>query len=150
MIVTSVPFAFASDIVASGECGKDGDNLTWTLDSAGTLTISGEGAMAEYDKLDMPEYGYFLPPWESYKENIKAIVIEEGVTELGTFAFYKHTAVKDVTIADSVSDIKARGFGGCSAIEKLIIPAGISVLEGTAFQDCSSLKQIVFLGPSKF
>ena len=41
--------AFAATEVASGTCGANGDNLTWTLDSDGTLTISGSGAMADYD-----------------------------------------------------------------------------------------------------
>ncbi len=150
MLATSIPFALAADTVASGTCGADGDNLTWTLDSEGTLTISGEGVMAEYDNINMPEYGYFLPPWAGYKENIKAIVVEEGVTELGLYAFYGHTAVKDVSIADSVTAINGRVFDGCSAIEKLIIPAGVNVLECTAFQNCSSLKQIVFLGKVNF
>ncbi len=139
MIVTTVPFAFAADIVDSGECGADGDNLTWTLDADGTLTISGEGAMADYHLST-------LPPWAGYKENIKEIVIEEGVTELGRFAFYGHTAVKDVSIANSVTTFTGREFHGCSAIEKLIIPAGVSILSSTSFRECSSLKQIVFLG----
>ncbi len=139
MIVTAIPMAFAAEIVGSGECGADGDNLTWTLDADGTLTISGEGAMADY-------HVSTLPPWAGYKENIKEIVIEEGVTELGRFAFYGHTAVKDVSIANSVTTFTGRVFDGCSAIEKLIIPAGVSILESTSFQNCSSLKQIVFLG----
>ncbi len=140
MIVTTIPFAFAAYTVASGSCGADGDNLTWTLDSDGTLTISGTGAMATYSIYEN------LPPWAGHKENIKKIVIEEGVTELGMYAFFGHTAVKYVSIADTVTTFNGREFHGCSAIEKLIIPAGVSVLSSTSFQDCSSLKKIVFLG----
>ncbi|MDD6273846.1 MAG: hypothetical protein PUA86_03995, partial [Clostridiaceae bacterium] len=49
--------SFAADVVASGTCGAEGDNLTWTLDSDGTLTISGVGEMADYKDYD------FNLPW---------------------------------------------------------------------------------------
>ena len=49
-LVLSVGSVSAAEptIVDSGNCGANGDNITWTLDDAGTLTISGEGEMAEY------------------------------------------------------------------------------------------------------
>ncbi|MBR2413821.1 MAG: leucine-rich repeat domain-containing protein [Clostridia bacterium] len=146
MLATSIPFALAADTVASGTCGADGDNLTWILDTDGTLTISGTGAMAEYSNVHLPMYDDYLPPWADYKESIKKIVIEEGVTELGRYAFYEHPAVKHISIADSVTNLVGRVFDGCSAVESLIIPAGVSTLDSTSFQDCSSLKKIVFLG----
>jgi hypothetical protein len=73
-----MPPVFAADIVASGTCGDEGDNLVWTLNTEGTLTISGIGAMQD-DNL----------PWEvsGYNNDIKKIVIEEGVTSIGRSAF---------------------------------------------------------------
>lgn len=73
--------ARAADVVASGYCGGEGDgtNLTRTLDDADTLSISGAGKMADY------KYG--TQPWYSYQDNLKALVIEEGVTSIGDTAF---------------------------------------------------------------
>ena len=77
-LVLSVGSVSAAEptIVDSGNCGKDGSNVTWTLDSNGLLTISGEGEMADYYSL-----------WYDQKESIKRVVIENGVTSIGDQAF---------------------------------------------------------------
>lgn len=46
----------SASTVASGECGADGNNLTWTLDSAGVLTVSGNGEMADFSFSGQPWY----------------------------------------------------------------------------------------------
>lgn len=66
--------ALAAGVVQTGTCG---DNLTWTLDDAGVLTISGEGPMA-----DMVDQG---PPWPTAE--IKCVIIKNGVTSIGSYAF---------------------------------------------------------------
>ena len=67
LLCTCVPFAFAEDvtIVDSGICGAEGDNATWTLDSEGTLTVSGEGAIdpSAFDDLRGTEVLYFPYIW---------------------------------------------------------------------------------------
>ena len=74
--------SFAAEIIDSGSCGADGDNVTYTLDSDGVLTISGEGKIDNVSSMPrIPEY------WQSYSSKIKAIVIEEGITEIGINAF---------------------------------------------------------------
>lgn len=67
--------------VDSGECGAEGDNLTWTLDAEGTLTIGGEGAMVDwnYDNIS---------PWSDYCEDIKQVIISDGVKCIGAAAFF--------------------------------------------------------------
>ena len=55
MIISVLPVSAAADAPKSGTCGE---NLTWTLSDDGVLTISGSGAMTDFD------YG---APWESYK-----------------------------------------------------------------------------------
>ena len=67
--------SFAADIVASGECGDQGNNVTWTLDSAGTLTISGTGAMRDYSYKDSP--------WYTSRNSVKTVDIKAGVTSIG-------------------------------------------------------------------
>ena len=63
-------------IVDSGNCGANGDNITWTLDDAGTLTISGEGEMGKFQYSG--DY-----PWLNRMNEIKAVRIEDGVTNIG-------------------------------------------------------------------
>ncbi|MBO4665557.1 MAG: leucine-rich repeat protein, partial [Paludibacteraceae bacterium] len=80
----------------SGTCGKDGDNLTWTL-SGGTLTISGTGEMDEW----ILQY----PSWYPYVSSIKSVVIESGVTTIGAFAFAGCSALASVVIPNTVINI---------------------------------------------
>ena len=65
---------------ASGACGK---NLTWSLSSTGTLTISGKGAMAEYDSGKMP--------WIAYKNQIKSVVLAKGIPSIAYLSFSRYT-----------------------------------------------------------
>ncbi len=82
----------AGTTVTEGTCGADGDNLIWTLDNSGVLTIRGTGAMAAYT-------GTSSVPWYSYSNIITEIVIDSGVTSVDTM-FYSF-----VTYSSSVSDI---------------------------------------------
>ena len=69
-------------IIASGECGAEGDNVTWTKDENGVLTISGTGKMRDYTMSSMT-------PWNTNGglKDIQTIVIEEGITRIGNHAF---------------------------------------------------------------
>ena len=69
-------------VVDSGNCGVNGDNVTWTLDDEGTLTISGTGAMAGFGFSSADSI-----PWKDYINSIKTIVIGDDVTSIGQLAF---------------------------------------------------------------
>ena len=73
--------AKAADSMAYGRCG---DNLTWTLDEDGVLTISGTGDMWDYDN---NKFGYYTPWYEEHYEQFKSLAIEESVTHIGNHAF---------------------------------------------------------------
>ena len=105
MIFTLLPMsAFAADVVSSG---KSGSNLTWTLDSEGTLTISGTGAMTDY-------INDSKAPWFNSRSSIKSAIIESGVTTIGDYAFFGCSSLTSVTIPDSVTTIGEEDFYGCS------------------------------------
>ncbi len=115
MIVTTVPFAFAADVVESGNCGANGDNLTWSLDSDGVLTISGEGEMQEI-------FIYAYQPWEDYDYDIKEVVIEEGVTKIARAAFFALINLEKVTIS-STAEFEDFDFcfTGCTSLKEFIV-----------------------------
>ena len=82
MLLTLLPVnALAAETVSSGSCGS---NLTWELDSDGTLTISGTGEMRDYYH---EIWGYRNRPWGGNCSDIKRIIIEKGVTGIGSAAF---------------------------------------------------------------
>ena len=94
-------------IIASGDCGKDRSNVTWKLDSAGLLTISGEGEMEDYSAI-----GYAYDNWITtapWQNRASKLIIQEGVTSIGGYAFYNCGALKSVTIPDSVTSIGGYG-----------------------------------------
>lgn len=96
----------------SGTCGSD---LTWTLSDEGVLTISGTGAMKNYSASS-------YAPWYSRCSDIVQIVLEDGVTSIGAYAFYDCSSVTEVTIQASVTYINTTAFSGCS--ENLAIRYG--------------------------
>ena len=139
MIFTLLPMsAFAADVVASGTCGAEGDNLTWTLDSEGTLTISGTGAMTDYTYSS----GSTNAPWFNSRSSIKSVIIENGVTSIGDWAFYNCSSLVSVTIPDSVSSIGDYAFRGCSSVQSVTIGNGVTSIGEEAFSYCSSLVSV--------
>lgn len=100
VLLCSLPTKAAAATKASGICGE---NLTWSLDDQGTLTISGTGAMYSYQyntAWDTPPQ-----PWYPYSGSVKNVVIEEGVTSIGEYAFACCYDLDSITIAASVTRI---------------------------------------------
>ena len=121
----------ASDAPISGKCGE----VTWNLDSEGTLTISGEGAMIDRDT----GYG---GPWDSYTEKIVNVIIENGVTNIGGYAFRDCVNLTSITIPDSVTNIGGYAFRGCVNLTSITIPDSVTDIGDLAFHSCSSLTSI--------
>ena len=136
LLCSALPFAFAEDvtIVDSGTCGK---NLTWTLDSAGALTINGTGSMYDYKYEKYDEDGIYCErtsaPWGKFFKTIQAVVLEDGVTSIGWSAFSGCTALKSVTIPDSVTSIGSNAFYNCTALTSVTIPDSVTSIGGNAF-----------------
>lgn len=128
----------ASTIVDSGKCG---DNLTWELDSEGVLTISGTGRMTDYSE----EH----PPWYNYGGNLKKLVLNEGITYIGEYAFSGFLYLTgDLVIPNSVADIGTYAFQGCNFTGNLVIPNGVTIIGASAFADNESLDGILSIPSS--
>lgn len=91
-------FADDGDVIASGVCGENGDNLTWVLTGDGTLTISGSGGMKDYVLCDPNAEARTSAPWGTYWEQITSVVMEHGVTSIGGAAFVHGNKLTSVTI----------------------------------------------------
>ena len=154
--------AAQSYYVAGGQCG---DDLTWTLGSSGTLTISGTG----------PMYGYslFKNPWcdsalrnSGISTRVKNVEISSGVTTLGAYAlsacdsmvsvslpetllavgescFFSSTALHNISIPNSVRSIGDCAFSGCNGLTRVTLGSSLKGIGGQAFKECSSLSSIV-------
>ena len=139
MVLACLPAtAFAAE--TEGTCG---DNLTWTYDeTTATLTISGEGAMNNY--VVNPEYVATMVyvPWDDYRDSVRYVVIEDGVTSIGNEAFFGHSALVGVSISDTVESIGQNAFRGCADLESINLPRNLTEISDYMFYECSSIVNI--------
>lgn len=129
------------EVVTSGNCGDNSDNVIWNLYENGTLFIDGEGAMADYDY----NYGGAPAPYLTYTcdemgyyqvndEKIKKVVIDDGVTYIGDYAFATCRGLKEAVIPGSVSIIGNNAFA-FSGLKNVIIPEGVTEIRGHVFRE---------------
>ena len=133
-------------IISQGYCGAEGheEDVTWVLKGTSPnyiLTISGTGAMADYDSDERP--------WYSYAEGIETVVIESGVTSIGNDAFLNCASLTAVTIPAGVTTIGDDAFFNCSGLTSVTIPASVTNIGNYAFGGCSSLTTVTFATGSK-
>ena len=134
LLLSAVPITAMAAETTAQECvgassGTTGD-CTWTLDDDGLLTISGNGAMADYG---------FCGPWG---DKIKNVVIESGVTAIGKEAFSGCTSLVSVTIGDSVTSIGNFAFRYCTSLVGVTIPDSVTSIGTGAFHGCSRLASV--------
>ncbi len=119
---------------ASGTCGE---NLTWTLES-GVLTISGTGPMKNWN---FPKNSD--APWYSSRSSIKSVIIEDGVTTIGDYAFNGCKSLESVTLPDSVTFIGSYAFDSCSKFTSLPVGEYPISIGDYAFSNCSGLTDVM-------
>ena len=111
----------------SGECGAQGDNVTWTLNlDTNEMTISGSGDMADYIS-DVP--------WRSYIASVHTAVVENGVTRIGENALRGAGNLTSVTLGESVRAIGDSAFEGCSALTSVTFDGNLTAIGANAFKD---------------
>ncbi len=123
------------DISANG----DGSVIAnWNLTN-NTLTISGVGNMKDWNNFTETEIDYHNT---QYTNLINTVVVEVGVTNIGSYAFYKCKNLKNINISNDVIDIGINAFDGCSTLESIILPERVTAIQFGLFSGCSSLTSI--------
>ena len=129
----------ANPSLPSGICG---DGLTWSIDAEDTLYINGTGAMSDYT------YGtttgryssttYCTVPWYAY--TVKKIIVSEGVTSIGDYAFYKSDATS-ISLPSTLKEIGEYAFG-YGVFSSITLPSSMTGIGSYAFQSCTSLTSV--------
>ena len=130
----------AAATVASGKCG---DSAAWKLDAEGTLTISGTGRMYDYEW--PADRGGTTPPWlaNKYRDSIRALRVEQGITYIGRCAFDSCGNLSDVTLPTSLRIIGPWAFNDCTALRSIQLPEGLTTIKEDAFK-AAGLVSITF------
>jgi len=120
---------------ANSDSGTCGDNLTWTFDGQ-TLTVSGTGAMTDYTDSSNA-------PWYAYRTVIIDVIIEDGVTTIGNYAFYCCTGITSISVPNSVTRFGGSAFLGCYGLTSVTIPDKITSIGDRAFNNCRNLTAMI-------
>ena len=119
-------------VVDHGSCG---DNLNWILYSDGALNVIGTGEIGDL---------YGSEHWKPYKSQIKTVVLSDGVTGIGAYAFDGCKNMTSVTIGSGVKSIGYRAFSYCSSLTSLTIPKNVASIGIGAFDELTSLNTLNF------
>ena len=127
------------DFETTGHSGTCGDNLTWNLNTAGTLTITGTGAMWDYEWCQDGDIVYSSAPWAGLE--ITDLALEEGITRIGDCAFLDCTTIfAPLDLPSTLQEIGDATFSGCYGLYgELYLPESINAIGACAFQGCSGL-----------
>lgn len=129
-VIVAMMFLACSIIVISSQdsseadSGTCGDNLTWTLENE-TLTISGTGPMRDFTELSMPT-------WNNWNRSITNVVIEEGVTSIGSKAFFKNDSILTVRLPESLTSIGTEAFYQCDSIFEVLNYSNLPITKGSS------------------
>ena len=122
-------------VVNSGNCGADGSNVTFTVYQDGLLVFSGTGAMADFG---LDEYnGCGTLPYSL--NDVTSVIIGDGITHIGNYAFDLGTDIRSVRIPDSVTSIGIRAFHGCRRLAGMTLPGRLTSIGNEAFSECYGL-----------
>ncbi len=145
LLPQAAPAARAEDEpIYSGECGVQGDNLTWRFDpETGTLTIEGYGYMESY-------YEYGDIPWVGFQSEITAISLPKSLRSIGDMAFSMCPNLTEAPIPESVEYIGDNAFENCIGLTELTIPGSVSHIGFCAFVGCTGLTSLTIPGTVKY
>lgn len=126
---------WATDTKAETIKGELGEEIYCSYDTeTKVLQITGTGQMNDYLDISVP--------WEQYKEEVKEIQIQEGITNIGDSIFTEMFNVEKVDIPDSVTEIGKRAFWNCQSLKTIDLPDQLQSIGDSAFVNCSTLTRV--------
>lgn len=132
LILPAFPAAvFAAETEDTPVSNTCGENLTWELDGD-TLTISGKGAMDDFEK---------GAPWQAHKDSITEVVMK-GVTYVGACAFQDYDRLTQVDFGNALTEIGKQAFQSCDGLTSITLPATFKVFGEESFRSCKNLEEI--------
>lgn len=137
MFLLAIVLSFIGTLSGWAQSGDFGENnaLHWEL-TDGTLTISGTGAMPDY------EWDWNASPWYNYRESVTDVIIDDGVNSIGSYSFYNCINLSSVIIPNSVITINSGAFSNCG-LSSVIVPNFVTFIGQSAFSYCSKLTSII-------
>ena len=123
---------------AAEETNACGDALTWAY-ADGTLTVSGNGPMYDYEE--------GAAPWAAYKDQITKVVFSGNVTTVGSYAFKDYDAITDVDFGSAMHTLGANSFAQCDGLTSISLPATFRIFGEQSLYSCKNLKAIHCYGP---
>lgn len=122
---------------AEEEIYYSADGFTARLErSSKVLTVSGKGRMGEYSN-------YRRPVWYNLRDSISSVVIEEGVTGIGSYSFYGLTSLKSVSLPETLETVGDFAFAGCVNLESIVFPESVTYIGRYAVSGCTYLNSAV-------
>ena len=143
MVVGLLPaLSLPARAATNGNCGAATNpggesSVTWSLNS-GVLTITGTGAMANWEPNDVP--------WNSSRNLITSVVIKDGVTTIGEHAFFYCSKLTSITLPGSLTAIGDSAFSNCKELTSITVPKGVTSIGSNPFSSCSALTEIIVDG----
>ncbi len=130
------------------DSGTGGESISWEFNGeTDTLTFTGFGNMTDYTYYDAY---YANIPWYKYRNQIKHIVLPEGITSIGNRAFYNLTSLVSVDIPQSVTIIGNNAFYNCIGLTSIEISENVVKIDYDAFKRCSGLELLTVHGDNQY
>ena len=128
--------------------GTCGIGVSWEL-SDNTLTISGNGEMSDFSNYNRPSY-------DIYKNDITQIIVQDGITRVGSLAFLDFTNLQQINFKEGLITIGDGAFQNCKSLTTFNLPQSLETIEASAFFGCSNLatltipKNVTSIGVESF
>lgn len=121
--------------IASGSCGEA---LTWSLNAAGDLTVSGTGDMASFTATGAP--------WAEYRDQVKLVIVGQGVTSIGSSAFQDCKNLELVRLPNTLTALGKAAFLRCGKLTNITLPASLESVGEDCFTGCEKLELLNLTG----